>query len=98
MFETSGDILNIVKAISIFSISLFLSWAIFYFAMILRQVFKVVKDVKSFFDKVDEILNSIKEKIEHSSSHILLISEGIKRLVDIIAKYTDKKKDKELSK
>ena len=97
MFETSTDILNIVKAVSIFGLAFFISLASFYFAMILRQIFKVTKEVKGFFDKVDEILKILKDKIEHSSSHLILISEGIKKIVEIASNVSEKRKEKKVS-
>lgn len=105
MFETSNDILNIVKAISIFSLALLASWALFYFARILQELFRIVRETRERFNKIDEIIKSIKEKIEHSTSYLLLMSEGIKKLVEIIGKYTkhnssreDSKKDTEENK
>ncbi len=93
MFETSADILNIVKAVSIFSLALLSSWAIFYFAMILKELFKIVKDARGMFNKIEAVVDTIKEKIEHSTSYLLLMSEGVKKLVEVIGKYTDKKEN-----
>jgi len=97
MFETSTDILNIVKAVSIFGLAFFVSLGAFYFAMILKQIFKVTREVKGFFEKVDDILRIIKEKIEHSSSHLILISEGIKKIVEIASNISERKKEKKVS-
>ena len=41
--------------------------------------------------KIDEIINLIKKKVEHSVSSLVLISEGMKKLVDIVK---DKNKNK----
>ncbi len=91
MFETSADILNIVKAVSIFSLAMLSSWAIYYFTMTLRELFKISKEARGIFSKVEDVVDTIKEKIEHSTSYLLLMSEGVKKLVEVIGKYTDKK-------
>lgn len=83
MFENSQDLLNITKAVSLFAVSAFICWAIYYFARILQQMFKVVKEFRERFNKIDKLIKTIREKIEHSTSYLLLISEGIKKLVDI---------------
>lgn len=95
MFETTQDLLNIVKVISIFGLAFFICWAIFYFTMILRQMFKVVKEMRERLHKVDTVIQALKEKIEHSASYLALIGEGVKKLVEVIKEYAgDGKKEK----
>ncbi len=96
MLETSKDLLYVVIAISIFGLTIFICWAIFYFAQILRQVFKVAKEMRERLHKVDEVIQSLKEKIEHSTSYLLLIGEGIKKLVEVAKEHTGKKKSKKV--
>ncbi len=84
MLETSKDVLNIVLAVSIGSLAFFLSWALFYLVMTMRQVYRGVKSLKEKFDRVEEILTAFKEKIENSASYLLLIGEGVKMLVEVM--------------
>ena len=98
MLETSKDLLYVVIAISIFGLTIFICWAIFYFAQILRQVFKVAKEMRERLHKVDEVIQSLKEKIEHSTSYLLLIGEGIKKLVEVVKEHTGKEKKKKVRK
>ncbi len=98
MLETSKDLLNIIIAVSIFGLTVFICWAIFYFAQILRQVFKVAKEMRERLHKVDEVIQSLKEKIEHSTSYLLLIGEGIKKLVEVVKEHTGKEKKKKVRK
>lgn len=95
MFETSKDLLNIAIALGVLSLAGFSSWAIYYLARILQQGFRVVKEMRDRINKLDELIQSIKDKIEHSTSYLLLIGEGVKKLVDIGKKYVDKKEEKE---
>ncbi|HAM88708.1 MAG: hypothetical protein US83_C0003G0053 [Candidatus Falkowbacteria bacterium GW2011_GWC2_38_22] len=90
MFETSKDILNIVIASSIGLFTIFVCWAIYYFVQILRQGFKAVEEMRLRLKKIDNAIKAFKEKIEHSTSHIVLIAEGIKKLVEVIKERTEK--------
>ncbi len=98
MFETSKDLLHIAIAVSVIGFTVFICWAIFYFAQILRQAFKVAKEMRERLHKVDEVIQSLKEKIEHSTSYLLLIGEGIKKLVEVVKEHTGKEKKKKVRK
>ncbi|MDA3840441.1 MAG: hypothetical protein PF572_05090 [Patescibacteria group bacterium] len=91
MFETSADILNIVKAVSIFSLAMFTSWAIYYLARTMKELFRLIKETRGMFNKIEGVIDSVKEKVEHSTSYLLLMSEGVKKLVEVIGNYTAKK-------
>jgi CHASE3 domain sensor protein len=91
MFETSRDILNLAIALSVVALAGFGAWAVYYMARILQQVFKITKEMRDRIAKVDELIKLLKEKIEHSTSYLLLIGEGVKKLVEIGRKYTEKK-------
>lgn len=85
LIENSQDLLNIVKAVSVFGLAVFVCWFLFYLTMMLRQVFMMTKDVSSIFRKTNEMLDALKIKIEHSASYLVLISEGVKKLVEYFA-------------
>lgn len=93
MLETSRDFLNIALGISIFTLLALLSWAVYYLVQILRQVFKIFKEARDKINKIDDLLETLKNKIEHSTSHIVLIAEGMKKLVEVIKERTVKKED-----
>ena len=94
MFENSKDILNIAIAAAIVGLAGFAAWAMYYLARILQQVFAVIKDMRSRLHKIDELIKTIKDKLEHTTSYLLLISEGVKKLVDVIKERTDDRKQK----
>ena len=94
MFETSRDLLNIVIAFCILWLTIFIAWFIYYLAMIMRQSFHIIKEMRDRLHKVDEVIQSIKEKIEHSTSYLMLIGEGVKKLVEVIKEHTEKGKKK----
>src|SRR3989338_6688443 len=88
----SQSILFIVISISILGLTFFICWAIYYLARILQQSFQIVKEMRDRLCKVDTAIDSLKEKIEHSASYLLLIGEGIKKLIEIMKGREEKKK------
>jgi len=94
MLETREDLLNITIDISVAGFTFFVCWAIFYLIMILRQGFKAVKEGREWIGKVDNLLVTLKEKIEHSTSYLMLIGEGVKKLVEVIKEHSEKKEKK----
>lgn len=94
MLETSKDLLNIVIAFCILWLTIFIAWFIYYLAMIMRQSFKIVKETRERLHKIDEVVKALKEKIEHSASYLLLIGEGVKKLVEVVKEHTGKEKKK----
>jgi hypothetical protein len=83
MMETSKDFLYIAIGAAVLGLAAFSCWAIFYFAMIMRQVFKITREMRDRFTKFDELMQALKDKIESSTSYLLLIGEGVKKLVEI---------------
>jgi len=91
MFETSKDFLNIAIGVSVVGLAGFSCWAIYYLARILGQIFKLTKEMRDRIAKVDELIKTLKDKIEHTTSYLLLISEGVKKLVEVIKDKTEDK-------
>ena len=91
MFQTSQDLLNLVIAAAVAGFAFFSCWALFYLIMTLRQGFKAVKEMREWMGKIADVLTVLKEKIEHSSSYLMLIGEGVKKLVEVIRERGDKK-------
>ena len=94
MFENSKDLLNIAIAAAIVGLAGFACWGLYYLARILQQVFAVIKDMRSRLHKIDELIKTVKDKLEHTTSYLLLISEGVKKLVEVIKEKTDNRKQK----
>lgn len=90
MLNNIQDVYVLVKAISVFSVCALLCWSIFYLGMILRSVYLSFRDIQQMIKKADDILTTIRDKVEHSLSYLLLINEGVKKLVDY---FKDKQPD-----
>ena len=91
MIENSKDILNFAIALAVLSVAGFGAWAVYYMARILQQAFKIMKEMRDRISKIDELIKTLKDKIEHSTSYLLLIGEGVRKLVEIGKSYVDKK-------
>lgn len=44
----------------------------------------MVKEMRERINKIDEAVKAFKEKVEHSTSYLMLIGEGVKKLVEVI--------------
>jgi len=98
IINTSQDLLLIVLAFCILGLTIFLAWFIYYLAMIMRQAYFIIKEMRDRIKKVDQILTAVKEKIDHSTSYLLIIGEGIKKLVELVKERSanwEKKKKRE---
>jgi len=88
----SKDLLYVVISLCVLLFTIFSCWAIYYLARILQQMFKVIKEASNLLNKFEELMKSLKEKIEHGASYLPLIMEGVKKLVELMKKRAEKKK------
>lgn len=91
LINDNQDLLYLVISISVLGLAFFTCWAIYYLAMILKQSSQIIKEMRDRLHKVDTVIDSLKEKIEHSASYLLLIGEGIKTLVEVMRNRGEKK-------
>lgn len=90
--QTSKDLMYVIIAFGVFLLSAFFAWLLYYMIMIIRQVYIMTKEMRARINKVDETFRAFREKFEHGASYLLLISEGMKKLVEIAGEYNGKKK------
>ncbi|HKK54191.1 MAG TPA: hypothetical protein VJ926_01600 [Patescibacteria group bacterium] len=84
MFETSGDILNLVIAISVLVFTGFLVWTIYYVLASLRKVYKIVDQLDHGVKKVLETVDTIKQKVNKSTSYLYIVGEVAKKVVNLM--------------
>lgn len=92
MFETSKDIFWVVLAFCIAWFTLGLFWVLYYIAQILKNVNQAMTSVRTKLELLENLLKTLKEKIEKSSSHLALLAEGVAQAVGIIKDRIEKKK------
>ncbi len=93
MIESTKDILFLVLAFVVLLLTIFLCWAIFYVAMILKEFKKIVFDVRRKIELVELVLKTLKEKIEHTSSYLKLLVESAGNIVEFLR---ERKEEKEI--
>lgn len=94
MFDTSKDILYLVIAFCVLWFTVFICWLLYYFISIVGGVRKIIKSVQEKIEKVDEVINLVKDKVEHSATYLGLIVEGVSKLVQY---FKDKREDTEFA-
>ena len=84
MLETSKDILYLVIALSVFLLTLFMCWTIYYVAMILREAKRMIVDFRKKIELVESVLRAAKEKLERSSGYMKLLVDGVTTMTDFL--------------
>lgn len=92
LIQSSQDLLNVVLAFVALWLAIFVGWFFFYLAMMAREAYRAIRGVNDKIDKAGAVLDAFKEKIEHSASYLLLIGEGVKKLVEVMSKQKTRKK------
>lgn len=98
MFSTSGDILNLVLAISIAALTAFLVALIYYVVASLRKVHHVINVVEKGVYKAEELVSLVSSKIKGSSGYFLLFAELAKQIVKITKNKAEEKSESKKSK
>ncbi len=87
MFVTSNDLLNLVIAICVVWLTVFLCWALYYTAMILKKINDTLEKISTTLSLVDQFINSVKTKVDS-------FGQTIATVVKIVNDLTDKAKSK----
>ena len=94
MIETSKDVLYVIISFCILWLTIFISWAIYYLVMILRNTNKMMTSIREKMELVDKILKLIKDKLEKSSSHLAVLADTAIKLTGYFIKQQKKKSKK----
>jgi hypothetical protein len=101
MITTSGDLLNLILALSIAVFTGFLCWFLYTITIILRRISgviteiqHVVETVKEKIDRFEKLFNTIEEKVKGFSSVMPLVLSGINAILDFIKKRKNSSKKK----
>jgi len=94
MLSTSKDILYIILSFCFLLFTIFICWAIYYVAMILRESKKIIADVRKKIELVESLIMALKEKLEHTSSHMKLLVETVSNLAEYFRERRGEKKSK----
>lgn len=78
---TTKDILFLVLAGGIVVLVVFVGWLATYLILILRDARRVTREISGGIEKVHDILDTIKETLSTSSSHLALLVGAVKEIV-----------------
>jgi len=78
MFSTSRDILNIVLAVCVFSLTVFLCFTLFYLLGALRNIYQAIKEIRKVIIKITEVTNFLEYKIKTGANAVKDLTENIK--------------------
>lgn len=81
MLENSKDLLYIVLSFSVLWVTVFLCWLIYYLVSILRNANEMVEELRERFRGIEDAIRSIRDKMEHATSTLSFVSEGVMRLI-----------------
>lgn len=81
MLENSKDLLYIVLSFSVLWVTVFLCWLIYYLVSILRNANEMVEELRERFRGIEDAIRSIRDKMEHATSTLSFVSEGVIRLI-----------------
>ncbi|MBU1348502.1 hypothetical protein KJ781_00320 [Patescibacteria group bacterium] len=76
MTSSTVDILYIVLAVAAVWITVFLCWALFELATLMRRANKIVDEAKEKLSRVEKAIMSAKEKLESSAKYLGILAEG----------------------
>ena len=92
---TPQDILTIVLSFSILWTAVFLCWLMYHCVSVLRAVEVFLRDLRERAERIDNAIRGVKDRLEHSVSHLGVIGDAIKHLTSYFLDGKKKKKDEE---
>lgn len=87
--QTSLDILYISLAASVVLIALFICWTLFYVLLSLKDVRSVTRDVRERFERVWDIIDLLRDKLQVGSAAFKIAATGITELSHYLKQWTD---------
>jgi undecaprenyl pyrophosphate synthase len=94
MFSTSIDVLNLVLAICIFFLTIFLCWAIYYFISLACAIRRITKKVEMGINKAEEVVDMARQKLNNSSVYFTVLGDLAKKAMEFVKTKKENKKEK----
>jgi len=60
-----------------------------------RNIFKIVKDARRMVDKIESLIDAIKDKVNSSASYLFLIGEALKKILEVSKEWRGQKSEHE---
>ncbi len=81
LIETSKDLLFVVLAFCILWLTIFISWLLYYFIVIVRDAESLVRQIRNAVERVDALAHSVRDKFEHSAASLTIVAQAVKELI-----------------
>ncbi|MFA5124200.1 MAG: hypothetical protein WC473_00015 [Patescibacteria group bacterium] len=85
MLVTSKDLFWVVLSFVILFGGICTSFAIFYFAMILRDGWYITKAIRRKVEAVEKVMTAFKSKVENTASFVPPLIDGVSKLIEAVA-------------
>ncbi len=95
MILNSGDILNLSVALAVVAVALFLSLALYQLFSSLRKINRISTQVEKGVNKIDSLVDLIRQKVKSSSSYLFVLGKLANRAMDYFSEKSKKKKEEE---
>lgn len=80
MVNTAQDILYLVLAFCILWVTVFFCWLLYHVVTVFRTITSFMREMEEKVHRIDDAMHGIKERIEHSVSHLGIIGDAMKHL------------------
>lgn len=94
MFDSSKDILFIVIAVAVAVLTFLFSWLLIYMIRIFRRAYGAVNLISEKIEMLARLVDTLKEKIEHSATAVTVLSKTIGQVAEYLGKRRSKKTKK----
>lgn len=84
MFSTSADILNLIIAVCVVSLTIFICVLLYNLIASLRRINKITRIIETGVVKVEEVVNLAKEKLRNSSAYFMILAEVAKKAMEFV--------------
>jgi hypothetical protein len=84
MFTSSVDILNLILAICVLGLTIFLCWSLYYFIASAQKIHSLLKRVESGVSKAEEIISVVNTKLKSGSAYLMILTEVAKQALEFV--------------
>lgn len=85
MLNSSLDLFWVALAFAVLWIGIATGFAIFYFAMTMRNIWRITESIKKKVEAVQKVVTAFKGKVENTASYVPPLIEGITKIIEAIA-------------
>jgi hypothetical protein len=85
MLSTSLDLFWVALAFAVLWIGIASGFAIFYFAMLVRNIWCISESIKKKVEAVEKVVTAFRGKVENTASYVPPLIEGISKIIEAVA-------------